>query len=719
MELIGHFIDGEEVPASDGASFDTIDPWTRQPWARVAGGTREDVERAVAAARRAFDQGPWPRLGYERRGRLLHRLGELIEAGVDELARADTTDMGKPVSVMREADVPRAAHNFHFFADHARMRPSEVFPMDSGHHAYVRYDPAGVVAAIAPWNFPLMLETWKVAPALAWGNTVVLKPAEDSPASATLLARLAMEAGFPEGVLNVVHGFGPDAAGQWLTESPAVDRITFTGESATGRAIARAGAGNLAPVSLELGGKGANLVFADADLEVAVPWSLRAIFSNSGQVCLAGSRLFVERGIYDQFIDRFVAAAEAMVLGDPSEAGTQLGPLASETHYRKVTAYLDTIPADGGKILTGGATGDGWFVRPTVAVDLPASARACREEIFGPVVTVTPFDGEDEGGSLGRAVQAPAVGAEHVEGVDHLGAVGGDAGREHPRAAGVQRPGDPVQDRGAVGAAHLDHGRQVRRAVVEEHPRRRAQRRRLAVGGLAFRQPPFQRQPVLEGAAQVVGDQPPFRVAAVPRVGAERDHRHALGGRRRGRTHVQPVQRQHASHPPQQSAPVARNHRDLLAVDLERQALAADQLRGARADGDPGSLLARGGGAALDPLGDAPDQLLDQACLPGRPGGGAGRTGVGLGQGVQQRQRPRVADRPGDRAHRGGVVKVAAGGRIGQQQVVADQLGEHRAVGGGQAEAAAHGRRQPRARDGVVARPALAEVVQQRGQQQK
>jgi aminomuconate-semialdehyde/2-hydroxymuconate-6-semialdehyde dehydrogenase len=400
MKTIGHFIGGQEVPASDGATFDTVDPWMRQPWARVARGTRQDVDRAVAAARLAFDQGPWPRLGYERRGRLLHRLGELIEANLDDLARADTTDMGKPISVMREADVPRAAHNFHFFADHARMRPSEVFPMDSGHHAYVRYDPAGVVAAIAPWNFPLMLETWKIAPALAWGNTVVLKPAEDSPASATLLAGLAMEAGLPEGVLNVVHGFGPDAAGQWLTESPAVDRITFTGESATGRAIARAAAGNLVPVSLELGGKGANLVFADADLGVAVPWSIRAIFSNSGQVCLAGSRLLVERGIYDEFLDRFVTAAEAMVLGDPSQPDTQLGPLASETHYRKVTGYLDTIPADGGKILTGGATGDGWFVRPTVAVDLPASARACREEIFGPVVTVTPFDGEEDGVKL-------------------------------------------------------------------------------------------------------------------------------------------------------------------------------------------------------------------------------------------------------------------------------------------------------------------------------
>ena len=400
MEQIRHVIGGAEVDASDGATFESVDPWTRRPWAQVARGTREDVERAVGAARRAFDQGPWPRMGYLERGRLLHRLADLLQEHGEELARADTTDMGKPITVMRTADVPRAALNFRFFADHARLRPSESFPMDTGHHAYARYEPAGVVAAIAPWNFPLMLETWKVAPALAWGNTVVLKPAEDSPASATLLARLALEAGFPEGVLNVVHGFGPDAAGQWLTESPQIDRIMFTGESATGRAIARAAAANLTPVSLELGGKGANVVFADADLEAAVPWSIRAIFSNSGQVCLAGSRLFVERPVYDEFLDRFVAAAEAMTLGNPMEEGTTLGPLSSETHFRKVSGYLDTIAEDGGKVLTGGVAGDGWFVRPTVAVDLPPSARACREEIFGPVVTVTPFEGEDEGVAL-------------------------------------------------------------------------------------------------------------------------------------------------------------------------------------------------------------------------------------------------------------------------------------------------------------------------------
>ncbi len=264
--------------------------------------------------------------------------------------------------------------------------------MDTGHHAYTRYEPAGVVAAVAPWNFPLMLESWKVAPALAWGNTVVLKPAEDSPVSATILARLALEADIPPGVLNVLHGFGPDSAGSALTEDPRVDRITFTGESGTGRVITGAAAKNLTPVSLELGGKGANLVFADADLDTAVEWSIKAIFTNAGQVCLAGSRLYVERGVLDEFLARFVAAAEALVVGDPRDPSTQLGPLASQTHFEKVRGYVDGAA---GKILTGGL-GDGWVVRPTVVADVAADAPIQREEVFGPVVTVTAFDTESE-----------------------------------------------------------------------------------------------------------------------------------------------------------------------------------------------------------------------------------------------------------------------------------------------------------------------------------
>ncbi|MEK6443900.1 aldehyde dehydrogenase [Pseudonocardia sp. T1-2H] len=400
-DFFGHIIDGEEIPSADGATFDSVDPWTREPWARAALGGADEADRAVTAARRAFDEGPWPQTGFAERGALIHKLADLIEAHADELALADSRDMGKPVADAKGKDVPRTAQNFRFFADHARLATAEAYPMDTGHHAYARFEPAGVVAAIAPWNFPLMLESWKIAPALAWGNTVVLKPAEDSPASATILARLALEAGIPPGVLNVLHGYGPDSAGEALTTDPRVDRITFTGESATGRAITGAAARNLTPVSLELGGKGANLVFADADLDNAVDWSIKAIFTNAGQVCLAGSRLYVERTILDEFLDRFVAAAEALVIGDPRDPATQIGPLASETHYTKVRGHLENAA---GKMLTGGL-GDGWVVRPTVIVDAPADSPIQREEVFGPVVTVTPFDSEAE--AVGLANDSP------------------------------------------------------------------------------------------------------------------------------------------------------------------------------------------------------------------------------------------------------------------------------------------------------------------------
>ena len=395
MDFIPHIIDGREVESADGNRFETVNPWTRAAWAEVALGSYTDAERAVAAARRAFDQGPWPRMGFNERGAILHRFADLIEKQSQALSESDTRDMGKPITDMRTKDVPRSAMNFRFFADHARLTAAETFPADSGHHIYTRYEPAGVFAAITPWNFPLMLETWKIAPPLAWGNTIVLKPAEDTPASATLLAKLALEAGMPHGVLNVVHGFGPGSVGQALTESPDIDRITFTGESDTGRAIARAAAAHLTPVSLELGGKGANIVFADANLDSAVSWSIKAIFSNAGQVCLAGSRLFVEASIFDEFLTSFVSFAEALTIGDPMQKETQIGPLASEQHFRKVSSYFDTISENGGKILTGGI-GDGWIIRPTVVVGAPRTARVCREEIFGPVVTVTPFRSEAE-----------------------------------------------------------------------------------------------------------------------------------------------------------------------------------------------------------------------------------------------------------------------------------------------------------------------------------
>jgi aminomuconate-semialdehyde/2-hydroxymuconate-6-semialdehyde dehydrogenase len=400
VELIPHVIDGHEVESVSGARFGDVDPWTQTQYAEVSLGSAEDADLAVRAARKAFDTGPWPRMGFAERGALLHRLADLVMAHAGELATADTRDMGKPITDATTKDVPRTAQNFRFFADHARLSTGEVLPMDTGHHAYSRFEPAGVVAAIAPWNFPLMLESWKVAPALAWGNTVVLKPAEDSPASAALLGRLAIEAGLPPGVLNVLHGYGPDSAGAALTAHPGVDRITFTGESGTGRIIARAASDRLVPISLELGGKGANVVFDDADLDNAVDWSIKAIFTNAGQVCLAGSRLYVQSGIFEAFLAAFTGAAEAMVIGDPKDPATQVGPLASQEHYKKVRAFLDEIDSGGsGKLVTGGL-GDGWVIKPTIVVDAPASSRLVREEVFGPVVTVQSFDTEQEAVAL-------------------------------------------------------------------------------------------------------------------------------------------------------------------------------------------------------------------------------------------------------------------------------------------------------------------------------
>ena len=396
---IPHVIDGEERPAVDGRTFESINPATEAAWARVARGSSADAAAAAAAARRAFDEGSWPRMAPAERGRALHRLADLIEAEAAELGRLDSTDMGKPIRQARDNDAHRAALNFRFFADYAAMATDEALPSPTGHHLYTRHEPVGVAAAISPWNFPLMLATWKVAPALAFGNTVVLKPAEQSPASCHRLGLLAGQVGLPPGTLNVVQGFGPGEAGQALTEDPGVDLITFTGESATGRAILAAGAPTLKRVSFELGGKGANLVFADADLANAVDWSLKAIFLNAGQVCLSGSRLYVQRPVYEEFLDRFVAGAEAMRLGDPLDEATEVGPLASREHWEKVIGYLDLAAAEGAKVRTGGR-GDGWWVKPTVLVDVRQDMRVCREEIFGPVVVVQPFDTDEEAVTL-------------------------------------------------------------------------------------------------------------------------------------------------------------------------------------------------------------------------------------------------------------------------------------------------------------------------------
>jgi len=391
-EFFGHYINGQEVESQDGAQFESMNPYTQQTWAKVALGGKADVEAALAAARDAFDNGPWPSMGPQERQKVLRRFSELMMENASALARLDTMDMGKPTP-QALADVERSAWNIRFFADHQALATGDQYPMDTGHHAYSIYQPAGVVVAIAPWNFPLMMESWKVAPALAWGNTVVLKPSEFTPTSAVLFAKLAVEAGIPAGVFNVVHGYGE--TGAMLTSDPRVDRITFTGESTTGKKIQSAASANLIPVSLELGGKGANIVFDDAELENATDWAIQAIFRNAGQVCLAGSRLFVQRGIYDRFMQMFQAKAEAMKIGDPLVAGTDFGPLSSDVHYAKVSRYVNSVAEQGGRILTGGL-GDGLFVKPTIIVDLPLTATQYCQEIFGPVVVVNAFDTEEE-----------------------------------------------------------------------------------------------------------------------------------------------------------------------------------------------------------------------------------------------------------------------------------------------------------------------------------
>ena len=393
--FFGHVIDGEEVPSLDGKTFDVWNPWTQEVFAQAAEGGPEDADRAVAAARRAFDEGPWPRMGRAERAGHLHRLADVMEERADDLARLDTTNMGKPFA-QAQHDVARSVWNFRFFADHQRDHCGQVYPMDSGHHSYSEYGPAGVVAAISPWNFPLMMATWKAAPAIAWGNTCVIKPSEDTPASVTMLGRLAVEAGLPPGVLNVLNGHGAPA-GSSLTADERVDRVTFTGSSATGRLVMASAATHLAPVSLELGGKGANIVFDDAELDNAVHWAIESIFRNSGQVCLAGSRLFVQSGIRDEFLTRFTEAAEALTIGDPFDPATKFSTLASKRHFDKVASYVEGVGRDGGTVLTGGVDESGrWLVRPTIVTGLPLTAPAYCEEIFGPVCVVNTFESEDE-----------------------------------------------------------------------------------------------------------------------------------------------------------------------------------------------------------------------------------------------------------------------------------------------------------------------------------
>ena len=401
MRHIRHFIGGEFVDSADGSTFETITPIDNSVLATVAEGGAAEVDQAVAAARDAF--ATWSAFDPNDRAVILHKVADGIEDRLEELAELETRDMGKTITAARTKDMPRSASNFRFFAEFARSAGTKAWDQAAkGVFSYELREPLGVVGSISPWNFPLMLLTWKVAPALAFGCTVVAKPAEQSPITASILAEICRDAGMPAGVFNVVNGFGPDSAGEALTTHRDVDAITFTGESNTGRAIMAAAAPTLKKLSFEMGGKSANIVMADADLDEAVKESLRGIFTNQGEVCLAGSRLMVERPIYDEFVARLVDGAQAWSVGDPLDPKTKMGPLVSEEHLDKVLSYIGLAQDEGAKLMTGGhrvTDGDfakGNYVAPTIFADADNSMQACQDEIFGPVEMVMPFDDVDE-----------------------------------------------------------------------------------------------------------------------------------------------------------------------------------------------------------------------------------------------------------------------------------------------------------------------------------
>jgi phenylacetaldehyde dehydrogenase len=396
------FIGGQWVDAASGQTFDTPNPATGETLAAVAEGDAEDINRAVSAARDAFDNGPWGRLTPSERGKLLWKVGDLILEHADELAQLESLDNGKPVDVARGADVPLAADMFHYMAGWATkiegntINISVPYMPGANFHSYTLREPVGVCGQIIPWNFPLLMAAWKLAPALTTGNTVVLKPAEQTPLTALLLAQLIAEAGIPEGVVNVVTGFG-ETAGAALAAHDDVDKVAFTGSTEVGKLIVAAAAGNLKKVSLELGGKSPNIVFDDAD-SGAVEGAANAIFFNHGQCCVAGSRLFVQEDRFDEVVNGVAEIAKGIKLGPGMESGTQMGPLVSDEQLRRVTGFLESGVSEGATTVTGGNRhGEtGYFVEPTVITNTRPDMKIVREEIFGPVVVAAPFRSLDE-----------------------------------------------------------------------------------------------------------------------------------------------------------------------------------------------------------------------------------------------------------------------------------------------------------------------------------
>jgi aminomuconate-semialdehyde/2-hydroxymuconate-6-semialdehyde dehydrogenase len=398
---IQNFIDGQFIEPVNGRYLDNIEPATGKPYSQVADSDARDVDLAVTAAEKAFPD--WSRTPAAERSRFLLRIADLIERDLEKLARAESIDTGKPLSLARTLDIPRAASNFRFFATAILHTESEAHITDNVAFNYTLRQPRGIVGLISPWNLPLYLLSWKIAPAIAVGNTAIAKPSELTPMTGYLLCEICREAGLPNGVLNVVHGTGPNV-GAAITAHPMINTISFTGGTVTGRKVAEACAPLFKKVSLELGGKNPNIIFADADLDAAIVGSVRSSFANQGQVCLSGSRVFVERSAYKGFVDRFVEKASQLKSGDPLEETTDQGAIVNKTQLDKIKFYVDLAQKEGGKIALGGSTPksvnerclSGYFFQPTVITDLPVSCRVNREEIFGPVITITPFDDEEE-----------------------------------------------------------------------------------------------------------------------------------------------------------------------------------------------------------------------------------------------------------------------------------------------------------------------------------
>ena len=393
-------IDGKWVPSKSGKTFEDIDPSTGDVIAHVAEGDAADIDEAVKAARRAFESGPWPRMSARERGKLLLALADRIEANAQELAALEVLDNGKPIREVLAADIPLVVGTFRYYAGWADKIAGETLPVENPDQffCYTRREPVGVCGQIIPWNFPMLMVAWKWAPALACGNTVVLKPAEQTPLTALRLGELAMEAGFPPGVINIVNGFG-ETAGDALVKHPGVDKIAFTGEYRTAQIIMANAAPTLKRLTFELGGKSPNIVFADADMEQAVQGAVDGIFFNQGEVCCAGSRLFVEQKIHDEFVDRLVARAKARRLGDPFDPQTEQGAQVSKEQFDKILKYIEIGKTqDKARCVAGGERfGDrGYFIRPTVFTNVRNDMRIAQEEIFGPVVAVLPFRDERE-----------------------------------------------------------------------------------------------------------------------------------------------------------------------------------------------------------------------------------------------------------------------------------------------------------------------------------